>query len=222
MKRIASLLTVLVLTAFTQSFVYAQTTNTVFDNQFNTTWDVDPNGNNIWGSAVTTFTPTVVGAHFSEHLQLQVWTVTQLTPQPWSNGGVIFAGGPIDTGAITTEFSMTTDFTYIVDWGVDLVGQSYGYHELTLTVYNGSGTGGTVLGSEILGNVNTNSAISFVAPTTGPATIEVKLTQVGMNETTDALLNHVTTLEVIPEPSTMSLVGFALVTLFLRRRRQKP
>ena len=195
---------------------------TIFDNQFNTTWDVDNDNNGSFEATVATYTPSIVGAKFRETGQTQVWNVSILVPQPWSIGGVIFAGGGNTTGEMTTEINTLVGYTYTYDWGTNLLGTNPGGipHIITATAYSGSGTGGSVLNSGTLSNNPDGQTGSFTfAGTGGVVTLANKLTTVGSNGSTDIQVNFVT-VTAVPEASSFAMLLFGSVGLWLMRRKR--
>lgn len=204
---------------------------TVFNNQFNTTWDVDNDNNGVFESTTATYTPTLLNAKFREHQpggSPQVWNIDVLggsgSAQPWNGGGVIFAGGGNSSGAISTSYSAVAGGTYSVAWDADLLGNNVTpRHALTLEIFDGAGTLGTLLGSQVLDTnpAGSDGLITFVAPTTGLETIRVRLSSLGNNSSTDIQLDFVNvTANIVPEPATLALVSLSLAGLGFSRRKK--
>lgn len=198
----------------------------VFDNQFDSTWDVDNDNDGIFESVTSTYTPSLVNAKFRQTGQTQIWNVSILQPQPWSLGGVIFTGGANTTGEMTTEISTLLGYIYTYDWGVSRLGTLGTPTVITATAFDGSGTGGSVLGSGTLDNGNPSPQVgSFTfAGTGGVVTLSNRVTFVGTNGSTDAQVDFVTvSAEAIPEPGTLAvaLLGGVGLLAISRKRRLK-
>ena len=218
--------------------VVSATPITVFDNEFNATWDIDTDGNGTWDlTGVASFAGNIApGWKYRETGGTtcpQIWTATisgaspASGPYPLNNypnaagAGVVYSAGGWATGASTTEFSTVGGgSTYTVDWnsvpsvGGDVV-------QMTASVYQGSGTGGTLLASNVMG-VNQSHTFSF-AGTGGVVTLETKLTNAsGTNNDTDFVLNYVkVTGDVVPEPSTIVLLGMSVLGLLAYAWRKR-
>lgn len=135
----------------------------------------------------------------------QVWQVSQISgvvpffgPQPWNFGGVIFAGGPINQGAIFTNCEAVAGETYTVTWNTGLGPGSIDAnprHALTLEIFDGRGFGGPLLGVQTLSNYQRpapNGVIVYTAPTSGVQTLRIRLSALGANSDTDIQVDFVT------------------------------
>lgn len=210
---------------FGMAAVASATPITVFDNQFNVGWDIDTNNDGVWDQVnVSNYTISTVPAKYRETggtTSPQIWTATIATVQPWSVGGVYYSGGGLTTGASTTEFTALSGWDYTVAWNSTASNGGSPNVQVTATVYSGSGTGGTVLATDVMG-VNQSHTFSF-GTVSGAVTLETKLTlATGTYADTDFKLNYVTvTRELVPEPSTIVLLASALIGLLCYAWRKR-